>query len=422
MFELNLSLNLGNARRLYKSKSFEKFCLDSDYPKPYKKQIRAYDFIFTEPWTTQVKVVLGARGYGKTDYGPVLGVGHRISEDPGYRALLLTKEAMRGKEIVQETRECIIKNKVIPKNRSTSVIRLPGLIGKDPNYISKSIRSKGLRGRHPDIALMDDPITPDDDSPAERRRVFKVYEEVLKLAPRVAIYGQPVHKLDLYQTIRDKVPCIEMIYGDIPELDVDLNAQRLAGVSEKSIQASYFLKIEDDLSMPFLKIEEIDFFPAGSAVAFCDPANKGGNGRDYTAIQIGRMCFDNFAAVGFAFPKAWEDCLEEMKIIFRMFHVKRLYFANTTLGSEPVKRLNQLGMTTIGYTERGDKHGRIMRMAIHRDSIKLTRVKDLPPDLREANNKSIELVKQYEYNTEYDDPPDALSSLMEKVGLIKANA
>lgn len=421
MLKLSLALNLGNKKFSPEKISFLKFVENSGYPKPYKKQIDAYNFMFVKPWRSQVKMILGSRGTGKTDYITIQGCSYEIYKDPQYKILIATKERGRGSEIIQECREVLISNGIKPKNKSQSSIILKDHIGKDPNMISKSIRSKGTRGRHPDLVLMDDPITPDDTSPAERRRVKIFYDEALKLSKKIGIIGQPVHKLDLYCDLRGLVEVFEIIHGDIPELDADLAAQRAAGVSEKSIQASYFLKIEDDLSMPFLKMQIVDFFPKGSSVAFIDPANKGGNGRDFTAIAIGRMHFDQFVSVGFALPKAWEDCLEEMAKVFKMFHVKQLFFANTTLGDEPVKRLNQLGMPTQGYTERGNKHGRIMRMALHRENIKLSMINDLPPDLKQANEKYIELVKQYEYNTEHDDPPDALSSLLEKVGLIKAN-
>lgn len=421
MLKYDLSFNLGRAKQTAGRYSYLEFIKNSFYPVPYKKQIEAYEFMFVKPWRSQVKMILGARGTGKTDYITIQGASYEIYKDPQYKILIATKERGRGSEIIQECREVLRHNGIKPKNKSQTSIILKSHIGKDPNMISKSIRSKGTRGRHPDMVIMDDPITPDDTSPAERRRVKIFYDESLKLSKKIGIIGQPVHKLDLYQELRGLIEVFEIIHGDIPELDADLAAQRAAGVSEKSIQASYFLRIEDDLSMPFLKMETVDFFPSGSTVAFIDPANKGGNGRDFTAIAIGRMHFDKFISVGFALPKAWEDCLEEMAIVFKAFHVKQLFFANTTLGDEPVKRLNQLGMPTQGYTERGNKHGRIMRMALHRENIKLTKISGMSPDLQQANEKYIELVRQYEYNTEHDDPPDALSSLLEKVGLIKAN-
>lgn len=418
MLKLNLALNIGQRRTSSAKYGFLEFVEKSGYPAPYQKQKDAYDFVFTNPWKSQVKLLLGSRGTGKTDYITIEGSSFQIYKDPQFTILIATKEHGRGAEIVQECREVLVSNGIKPKNRSRSSIILKDHVGKDPNMISKSVRSKGTRGRHPDMVIMDDPITPDDTSPAERRRVKIFYDEALKLSKRILIIGQPVHKLDLYQELRGLVEVFEIIHGDIPELDADLDAQRAAGVSEKSIQASYFLKIEDDLSMPFLKMESVNYFPKGSSVAFIDPAAKGGNGRDFTAISVGRMHFEHFVSVGFAFPKAWEDCLEELEIIFNMFKVERSYFEDNICGTEPVKRLTQMGMPTKGYTAKGNKHGRIMRMALHRENIKLTKVSGMGVLMQQANEKYIELVRQYEYNTEHDDPPDSLSSLMEVVGLI----
>jgi hypothetical protein len=417
-----MQLNIGQRRTLAEKYGFMQFVENSGYPKPYQKQKDAYDFVFVNPWRSQVKMLLGSRGTGKTDYITIQGSSYEVYKNPHFTILIATKERGRGAEIIQECREVLISNGVRPKNRSQSSIILKDHVGKDPNMISKSVRSKGTRGRHPDMVIMDDPITPDDTSPAERRRVKIFYDEALKLSKRILIIGQPVHKLDLYQELRGLVEVFEIIHGDIPELDADLDAQRAAGVSEKSIQASYFLKIEDDLSMPFLKIEAVNYFPQGSTVAFIDPANKGGNGRDFTAISIGRMHFEHFVSVGFAFPKAWEDCLEEFGIIFKMFHVKQTHFATTMLGEEPAKRMTQMGMPTRPYIERGNKHGRIMRMALHRENIKLTKVSGMGAAMQQANEKYIELIRQYEYNSEHDDPPDSLSSLMEVVGLIHKGA
>lgn len=418
MLNFNLSLNITKKGGHKAPPDFLSFIDRSGYPAPYKKQLEAYRFIYENPWRSQVKMILGSRGTGKTDYLTIQGAAYEVYKNPGYEVLLVTKERGRGTELIGECREVLISNGIRPKNKSQTSIILKGHTGKEPNMISKSVRSRGTRGRHPDLVIMDDPITPDDVSPAERRRVKIFYDEALKVAPRILIIGQPVHKLDLYQELRGLVEVFEIIHGDIPELDADLDAQRAAGVSEQSIQASYFLKIEDDLSMPFLKMEIVDYFPGGSSVGFIDPAAKGGNGRDFTAIAIGRMHFDKFVTVGIALPKAWEDCLEEMAAMFKTFHVKHLFFEDNIAGTEPIKRLNQMGMPTQGYTAKGNKHGRIMRMALHRDNIKLSKISSLPAELRTANEKYIELVRQYEYNTEHDDPPDALSSLLEKVGLI----
>lgn len=54
---------------------------------------------------------------------------------------------------------------------------------------------------------------------------------------------------------------MEVPFGQIPELDEDLDVQREAGVDEKSIQASYFLKFDPEVDATFSGIERIEKFP-----------------------------------------------------------------------------------------------------------------------------------------------------------------
>lgn len=424
-FTFNFDLNFGQP---VKQKDFLSFCADAGYPKPYPDQVKFKEFIFDQPWTTQVKVLLGSRGYGKTDYATILGSGHELQKNRRFKIIVITKEKQRGKEITSAIIEALEKNGVHRKNKSTVSIILAEHRGKDPNLIALPIRAKGFRGRHPDLIICDDPITPEDSGNAERKRVKVLYEELLKLCPRIAIIGQPVHKLDLYQELRGIVPTLEIKYGAIPELDADLEAQRAAGVSERSIQASYFLNLEDDLSMPFLKMELVDYFPAGETVAFIDPAAKGGKDRDCTAITVGRVHFDgNFVAAGFVFHKAWEDCLLEMREIFSKFNTSLCFFEDNICGSEPVKRIIELGMPCRGHTAKGNKHGRIMRMAIHSEAIKLHRASKLSADplmetaLVKSNQEYAKIVREYEYGADFDDAPDSLAGLLEKVGLIRGD-
>ena len=420
MIKLNCRVNF-TGKPTESAIDYPAFIERAGYPPPYKNQIRMFDFIFNKPWRSQVKMILGARGYGKTDYVTLLGSAHKIAEDAGYKIIHITKEQTRGQELIAEAREILKRNDITIKNRSKKAIIVAGHVGKDPNLINIPVRGRGMRGRHVNLAIMDDPITPEDDSAAERKRVRRVYEELTKVAPHIVIIGQPVHKLDLYQELRGLVDKIELIYGEIPELDADLDAQRKAGVSEKSIQASYFLKIEDDLSMPFLKMEIVDSFPLDkSTVAFIDPAAKGGQDRDTTAITIGRMAYDNFIVVGFSWKRAWEDTLEDLKTICNKYRVGLCFFEDNICGSEPIKRLNQLGLNTRPHTAKGNKHGRIMRLAIHSDTIKLYKPTDLTTSLLTANADYIKMVREYEYGSDFDDAPDSLAGLMEKVGLIRS--
>lgn len=409
-FNFNFNLNFGWEK---KAESFSEFCIRAGYPKPFDKQIEFMDFAFNKN-QGKPSMLLGFRGSGKTDYVSILGVAKKLYDDPNYKILMVTKENERGKEIVSEVREVMERNGAIFKNRAKKKLILEGSSGKEPNLLCLTIRSRGFRGRHPDLIIMEDPITPEDTSATERKRVKKVYEELYKLTPNIFIIGQPVHKLDLYQELREVIPTYCLRWGDIPELSKDLEAQRKAGVSEESIQASYFLNIMDDLSLPFGKIECVEWWGEKN-VAYIDPSHKGG---DYTAVAIGGMKFNKFPVAGFAFQKAWYDCLDEFAEIFKMYNVGRVCVETNGLGEMPVIEMIKMGIPACGHNSTKKKHERIVNAAQFIDDIKLVQVYNGRPEIIQANKIFVDLVKNYEYNCEHDDPPDALAGLLVFVGVV----
>lgn len=411
---LNIDFNLNLRTKKTIVGSYIDYCERSQYPKPFPKQVEMADWAFVHK--EEPRLILGARGYGKTDYVTINGSGYKLLNDRQYKILLITKENERGKEIVAEIREGLERNGVKFANRAKKKIRIVGCRGKEDNFTALTIRSKGIRGRHPNLIIMEDPITPEDTSETERRRVKKVYEELLKLTRNIVIIGQPVHAEDLYQELRDKIPTLGVWYGQIPELDKDLDVERSAGVSEASIQASYFGVITDDNSLPFRRCEVVDYYNRKN-VMFIDPSHKGG---DLTAVAVGGFLGDTLPVVGFAFKKAWYDCLEEFDYIMGRYGVGRVSIETNGLGELPVMQLRSAGMAGVmGKNHTGNKHARIMNMASFVDAIKLTKVTDVPPAFIQANELFIERVKKYEYNIKQDDPPDAMAGLCGLIGIIK---
>lgn len=409
-FDFKFNFNFGSQEK--QDLTFSDFCIAVDYPAPFPKQIEMKKFIFEGDFP---RMVLGARGYGKTDYGTILGSSEALMKNHQLEILVVTKEQERGKEIVEEIRNILVKQDAKLKGRAKFKIRFKEKLGKEPNLIALTIRSRGFRGRHPDLVIMEDPITPDDDSPAERRRVKKVYEEIYKLTKNIVIIGQPVHKADLYQELREKIPTFKMIWGDIPELDCDLDAQRKAGVSEESIQASYFLNIMGADNMPFFKIQTVDF-NASENVAFIDPAREG---KDFTAISVAGRNFDNLIVSGWAFRKAWYDCLTEFEKIFTALNVGKVCIETNGIGDLAVIQMRKLGIPTVGRNTTTNKHQRIMNIASYVKDIKLYQMTEGEPSLLQGNQIFIDQVKNYEYNAEHDDAPDSLAGVAIFMGLIK---
>lgn len=130
------------------------------------------------------------------------------------------------------------------------------------------------------------------------------------------------------------------------------------------------------------------------------------------------MHFENFVVSGFAFKKAWYDCLDDIKLLFEIFNVKSSCFETNALGDEPVIRMRQLGASCVGKNSTENKHRRIINAAFFAEYIKLHEVAGgLPPEILEANQKFIEQVMNYEYKAKYDDSPDALAGLSEYLGI-----
>jgi hypothetical protein len=393
-------------------KSFSQFCAEAGYPQPYIKQIEMQEFTIEQ---VEPRLLLGSRGYGKTDYCVILGIAYKLYMDqfngkkPEWSCLLLTKSDQRNAAILSEIAKACEHNGMVLEKQSASGLRVNGLLGKDHSVSAVTIGTSSLRGRHPKLAIMEDVVTEEDVSAATRRKVQRVYNEVSKLTPNVCVIGQPVHKFDLYETLRPKLKKMEVPYGSIPELDVDLEAQRLAGVSEESIQASYFLKTFSESEFPLDGVQFIDRLPAGESVAFIDPSFEGG---DYTALSIFKGHFDGVAVQGHVWKRAWNHCLD--KIVGRLIdcNVKRLCFETNSLGDQPVIMLREAltGVGVVGKKSTTNKHSRILNASPFARKIYIAKTSD---------PLYIDQVVKYEYKAEFDDAPDSLATGLEWIGLIR---
>ncbi len=403
-------------------KSFPEFCTSAGYPPPYPKQEEMRAFLADED---QARLLLGSRGYGKTDYVSVLGVAYEVYLDymeskasqktdkprpPRDTTLVVTKSQERNAAMLDEIAKACKANGVPFEKESAGSLRVTGLIGKDHSVSAITIGTKSVRGRHPKRIVMDDPVTEDDDSEATRKRVQKLYNELHKLCSNILIIGQPVHKFDLYETLRPLVKKMEVPHGAIPELDHDLEAQRLAGVSEESIQASYFLKVISQTGMPLEKVRFLDTWERADCVAFIDPSFEGG---DYTALTIAKAYFDGVAILGKVYKRAWFDCIDEMAKVMEGAGVRRVCFETNSLGDQPVVMLRDLmppGVGVVGKKSTGHKHSRIMAAGAFSNLIHIAKTSD---------RLYIDQVTKYEYGVKNDDAPDSLASCLEWLGLIR---
>lgn len=397
-------------------KTFEQFCATAGYFKPYPKQVEMKDFVIGE---TETRLLLGSRGYGKTDFGTIMGIaydlyvhytlGHDMSE---HTNLIITKSKSRNKAICQEIGDALLKNGVLLAKKNSSEIRVKGLIGQDHSVEAITIKTS-MRGRHPKRIVMDDPVTEEDTSEAMRKTVKDRYDEAYKLCKNICIIGQPSHAHDLYAKLRGILKKMEVPWGTIPELDADLEAMKLAGIDQNSIEMSYHLRIPVSGSAPFSKIKYIDKFPTTDAVAFIDPSDGG----DFTAVSIVTGLMQGVAVVGKEWKRAWYHALdgEDGMIKFLLANrVKKICFETNHAGKQPLEQLRQVlgphGIGVQGVHSASNKHATIMSAGSYAPMIHLS---------KESDRSYTDHVVEYEYGAKFDDAPDSLARCLVWIGLIK---
>lgn len=394
---------------------FEACCKACGYPKPYPKQIEMADFIFDE--SDEPRILLGTRKIGKSDYCTIMKTAQVIARDKK-SIVLITKEKERGREFVAEIARCLKCLGVLEFRKLTSQhIVLVDNKTKEPNLIALPSKGRGIRSRHPDFIICDDLVVPEDaESPTERKRIKKLYNELMALTKRVRLIGQPVHGKDLYQFLRKKIKKMLVPHGSIPELDENLEALRIAGVDEITIKANYLLDVDDMTATPFSKLEitNIKLNISDGTVASVDPSHEGG---DTTSMTVAKHHFDKLLFVGGAWRKAWYDCLDKILEFVQKYNVKILFFENNALGDEPIRQLNklfkdnQINCKVIGFKSLENKEAKIQNAAMF---IKLLMMSD------ESNLEYRNQIIDYEAKIGNDDAPDSLANLLINLGLMKS--
>lgn len=397
-------------------KTFPQFCLSAGYPLPFPKQeeMRSFGFDETEP-----RLLLGSRGYGKTDYDTILGTaydiylnctdGMHLDKEQASTNLIISKSKTRNAALIEEIANSLEANGVELDKNSAYIIRVKGLVGKDHSVEAVTIKTS-MRGRHPKRIIMDDPVTEEDVSPAMRKTVKRKYDEAYKLCKNILVIGQPAHADDLYAELRPILKKMEVPHGSIPQLDADLKAMLAAGVDRVSIEMSYHLRVPSEGAMPFAGIKYLDAYPNGDSIAFMDPSDGG----DYTALTVTRKVMSGFAVFGKAWKRPWYHCVDEMLAVLKERGVKRLCFETNKHGDQPIDQLHvllaPLGIGVVGKYSDSNKHAVIMAAGSYSNLIHLS---------RESDQAYINQVTKYEWGADFDDAPDSLARCLEWVGYVK---
>lgn len=393
--------------------TFKEFCIACNYFEPFEKQLEMVDFGFSEPC---IRLLLGARGYGKTDFVTIMGVAYELYKcwflklDPSECTfIIITKSRERNKAILNEITTALEKVGVPLEKANSSIIRLKGLTGQDHSVEAITIRST-MRGRHPKMIVMDDPVTDEDVSPATRKNVQTRYNEAAKLTQNILIIGQPAHFDDLYAKLRKIVKTMTVPWGQIPELDIDLEALELAGIDKDTIEMSYHLQVPETGSAIFANIKYTDHFPVGDAIAFIDPSEGG----DYTATSAIKGYLAGVAVKGKVWKKAWYHCLDDMLKLYIACGVKKVFFETNTTGDHALKDLRAFfgphGIGVVGVRSDTNKHAIIQSAGSYSHLIHLS---------KDSDKIYTDQVIKYEYGVDHDDAPDSLARGLERLGLLR---
>lgn len=389
-------------------RTFEEFCERAGYPRPYAKQVEMTDFIQN---TEGPHMLMGARGYGKTDYPTTMGTAYDIYLNGlEARHLIISKSKVRNSAIIEEIKNALLKNDVLLDKSNTNCIRVKGLVGKEHSVEALTIKSS-FRGRHPKKITMDDPVTEEDVSEATRTLVKRKYDEAYKLCKNIGIIGQPAHPLDLYAILKDKkIKLMEVPHGSIPELDEDLKAMERAGVDPISIEMSYHLRIPKAGLTIFGELKSLETLPPGETVAWFDPSDGG----DYSALSIFRGYGQAMAVKGKAWKKAWYHCLDDLVEVLIENNVKVLAFETNFTGKQPIEQLAgllaQYGIKVLGKDTKSNKHADIQNAGMLAHLIYLA---------EDSDKVYTDQVKLYEKGVKYDDCPDSLARGLKWLGFVR---
>lgn len=402
-------------------KTIDEFAVAAGYNSLESFQRVQYDFIYGSH--SGPRLLLGCRGTGKSVTNSILGIAYEIYKNPNFTSAIITKEAKRSAELVRAIASALEANGVQLTEQNGEKVNVVGKKNSisQANCKGLALGGRGFRGLHPDLIILDDPVTEIDAwSETERLRVKDKYDEIMKLNSNVAILGQPVSNKDLYSLLRHRIPTYEQTWDDIPDkffgtiYKPDLSILRLT-VSERTIQMSYFLNVPDDPSLAYSKIEVVEHH-CGTNKMFIDPSTGKG---DYTAVVVGNIhpITSKFTALGFCFNEGWFDIIADIKMLINRFGCNELIVEINGVGAGMPEMLMKAGIPSRPITTHENKHQKIISLADQVPNMSLVKLiagKDYTGRLLEANEVFIDNVKNYTHDAKHDDGIDALVSLIKE--------
>jgi len=137
----------------------------------YQEQLNWIDFCFKE--TGKTKVLNGARHYGKTKAVTIYGSALELFSNKQTSIIIATRDLSRSKGILRYIVYSLKKLGISISKLNSRELWLKENKGFEPNIYATTIDADGFRGRHVDIAILDDPvISKDERSEVERENTI----------------------------------------------------------------------------------------------------------------------------------------------------------------------------------------------------------------------------------------------------------
>lgn len=336
---------------------------------------------------------------------------------PNKRTLFMRKTDDDVKEIIKQVRNILINPKTVYlvmciygvtlKLNVENATELSTNLTTDIKGTSQLVgigTGSSLTGRHYDFIFTDDIVNVKDRvSRAERERIKTVYQELINIknqGGKIFNTGTPWHKEDAFTLMPnpEKWDCYHT--GIFSKEDLEIIK---ASMSPSLFAANYELKhiaSEDvifDNAQVGAEVEKV----LNAQICHIDAAY---GGEDFTAFTIARKAEGKYYVYGRLWPKAVDECMDEIIKERQRFLVGKIYCETNADKGYLAKALREKGERVVTYPETMNKYIKIV-----------THLKGDWPNIvfvKGTDQAYIDQILDYNEYAEHDDAPDSCACMM----------
>lgn len=336
---------------------------------------------------------------------------------PNKRTLFMRKTDDDVKEIIKQVRNILTNPKTVYlvfciygvtlKLNVENATELTTNLTTDIKGTSQLVgigSGSSLTGRHYDYIFTDDIVNVKDRvSRAERERTKTVYQELINIknkGGKIFNTGTPWHKEDAFTLMPnpEKWDCYKTKIFSKKEL-----AAIKASMSPSLFAANYELKhiASEDVIFENAQVgAEVEKI-LNAQICHIDAAY---GGEDYTAFTIARKSEGKYYVLGKLWPKAVDECTDEIIKLRQKFLVGKIYCETNADKGYLAKTLREKGERVVTYPETMNKYIKIV-----------THLKGDWPNVvfvKGTDQEYIDQILDYNEYAEHDDAPDSCACMM----------